>query len=222
MKDRQVSKTLMFAFFSLTALTTAGRSSFSPMLPLLHVQLRWTCDLSHAAASNALSHECMFQPLAHLVLSASTTGVSRSLSSAAMWDAHLRDVVTRARESWLLQRQPLRLSFSCSAWFGQVAAGKQWSIELLLQFGKVAASKQWPMSLLMWGAFAISGSCQCFLDKATSANMLHRMYSWIYSTENLGQKQTSLQAFWPCMWVPEVTHYKGSNIRFEDVCLSMP
>jgi hypothetical protein len=65
----------------------------------------------------------MFQPLAHLVLSASTTGVSRSLSSAAMWDAHLRDVVTRARESWLLQRQPLRLSFSCSAWFGQVAAG---------------------------------------------------------------------------------------------------
>ena len=42
----------------------------------------------------------------HLVLSASTTGVRRSLSSAAMCDAHLRDVLTRACDSWVLHKQP--------------------------------------------------------------------------------------------------------------------
>lgn len=75
------------------------------------------CDGSHAA-SNALCHECMLQPLAHLVLSASTTGVSRSLSSAAMWDAHLRDVVTRACESWLLQKAAaeIKLLLQCIVW----------------------------------------------------------------------------------------------------------
>ena len=47
-------------------------------------------------------------------------------------------------------------------------------------------------------------------------------HSCHYSTEMLGQEQTNLQVFWSCISVPEVTDYKGSNICFEDVCLSMP
>lgn len=41
----------------------------------------------------------VLQYIADLVLRASMTGVKRSLSSAAMWEAHLRDVLTRACES---------------------------------------------------------------------------------------------------------------------------
>ena len=33
----------------------------------------------------------------------------------------------------------------------------------------------------------------------TILHVLHRMYSCHYSTEKLGQEQTSLQVFWSCM-----------------------